>query len=1160
MKVVCFFCSILFVLFLFGCCEESPNLQRGREQPSATIAESSKTYATKTQPPLSDKRQEFHFLQYTAPTVTNGGAAIAVASSDFDQDGVPDVAVGYATAEKGVLIIHHGIVTSKDPRDFPFSETGSSIEISLHPELLASGDFDNDGNIDLAVAAKGENRICWLKGNGKGELHLAQELTLPGQITTLFTADTNRHDGRMNLIAGGHSSSGSHVVVLDGQNGAFSAEPEIFDLPSDAIAFAAEDFDQDYWIDLAVATETKLMILYGSDRRSSSAVRVQSVTLPFQIRSIVSGRFTHKHYRGLAMLSDSGKVHLLVPEKKKKNKIKWDRRSLARGLWPDSSTLIRARVTGNPLDDLILVDQRNLSLNVIASTKGDRYALQYSLQAEAKPVAVLPVRLNRDALSDLIILEDDPNKLFSIALTQPQATYQVNLTSDESDANLGDGVCDIDIGTAGDQCTLRAAIQQANSNAGADVILFLSNVTNISPLIPLPAITDPVQMGASQGPQRTFISGANVIVPAHGLQISAGDSLITDIGINGFDAGVADCGIGLDTNGNNVIFDVYLGTDEAGASAVGNRNGICVLNSPDNEILENLISGNFVNGVQLGGNNTTGTVIRDNLIGTDVTGTQPLGNGSHGINSLAANSHTVEGNVISANGANGVLVNNGSLIYDSKIGTDATGTVSLGNALLGISIVGSNNSVEGSSNVEALSVVAANGSGGISILGDNNRVFQSFVGTNLSDSNLGNSGDGILIQNGSDNRIDRNTIAFNGSELGNGIRVIGNGAQRNEFAFNSIHSNLQLGIDLGGDGVTPNDAGDADSGPNDLQNFPVLTSAEQHEDIVSILGTLHSLPNTEFSIDIFSSPTCDPSGFGEGLQIQTSGLNHQTTDANGDVSFQISISLVPVGTFLTAVVTRREGDFDIESSEFSSCIQVQAMPPPDPMPSCTLAPAFASLELGEEISVKATVLDSSGNPVDGAPITFYVSGSGGSWYEHTTTDSLGEAFTSELYAIVPFHVWVSADADTSEGLVSCGSSSIEWVLFCEEVIAPFNISANLKELPVQHPRLQEYRKRFAPFLNEITASLSMDTSLLFRTNDVLSKLRGRIDALSEQTTQVIDSTELQMVNDLLVAYAEQASPQLRKELEKLQTDLQNPKIQREIGFIVARKPMMEVEQ
>ena len=48
---------------------------------------------------------------------------------------------------------------------------------------------------------------------------------------------------------------------------------------------------------------------------------------------------------------------------------------------------------------------------------------------------------------------------------------------------------------------------------------------------------------------------------------------------------------------------------------------------------------------------------------------------------------------------------------------------------------------------------------------------------------------------------------------------------KNSIRRNVIYDNTGMGIDLGGDGVTGNDTGDADSGQNRLQNFPEIYSA-----------------------------------------------------------------------------------------------------------------------------------------------------------------------------------------------------------------------------------------------------------------------------------------------------------------------------------------------
>ena len=75
------------------------------------------------------------------------------------------------------------------------------------------------------------------------------------------------------------------------------------------------------------------------------------------------------------------------------------------------------------------------------------------------------------------------------------STYVVNDLGDAADQSAGNDSC----ATAGAVCTLRAAIEEANAHAGADVITF-SVAGTIAPATPLPPIADQVQIDATTSP------------------------------------------------------------------------------------------------------------------------------------------------------------------------------------------------------------------------------------------------------------------------------------------------------------------------------------------------------------------------------------------------------------------------------------------------------------------------------------------------------------------------------------------------------------------------------------------------------------------------------------------------------------------------------------
>ncbi len=199
-------------------------------------------------------------------------------------------------------------------------------------------------------------------------------------------------------------------------------------------------------------------------------------------------------------------------------------------------------------------------------------------------------------------------------------------------------------------------------------------------------------------------------------------------------------------------------------------------------------------------------------------------------------SSTLRGLVINRYGAYGVRLDGGgaNIVEGNFIGTNVSGTAALGNVSEGVYIVGSSANRVGGTALAARNVISGNGIGGVRIVGPSatgNKIHGNYIGTAVDGvTPLGNGGHGVSIASAYGNAIggagagEGNTIAYN---TGAGVQIW-TGATSNAVLSNSIHSNGLLGIDLALfdiSGVTPNDPGDPDTGPNNLQNFPVLSSA-----------------------------------------------------------------------------------------------------------------------------------------------------------------------------------------------------------------------------------------------------------------------------------------------------------------------------------------------
>lgn len=413
-------------------------------------------------------------------------------------------------------------------------------------------------------------------------------------------------------------------------------------------------------------------------------------------------------------------------------------------------------------------------------------------------------------------------------------TFTVNSTADLADANLGNSLCDVDLVATGSQCTLRAAIQEANDTPNGtfngspvnDSIRFNiagTGVQTISPASELPPITDPVtidgytQPGTSKNTSATGAINAKLLIELTGANAS-------------------------------------------------NADGLSLAPNSSNSVVRGLVINRFFDGILI---DSGGIKIEGNFIGTDPSGLGDLGN-ARGVDFFtSAQGGTVVGgdtpaarNLISGN-ETGIFFQRGSAgqeVRGNLIGTKKDGTSALGND------------------------------------------------------------DGVVVLSGSSNTVRANTIAF--SQFDGVVITDFESNIENRILSNSIFSNGDLGIDLEGGnenaaGATANDGDDSatsepdpdeDTGPNNLQNKPNLTSAKSSASATTIKGRLNSTPATIFEVQFFSNP----SGTNEGKRFI--GQISVTTGPEGLVPFVFEpAQRVALGQTITATATDPGGN----TSEFS---------------------------------------------------------------------------------------------------------------------------------------------------------------------------------------------------------------------------------------------------
>ncbi len=718
-----------------------------------------------------------------------------------------------------------------------FAGTVAVLPLAEAADLVAAGDFDADGRVDVVTAARGGHSVWLWAGDGAGGLAAAGRLVTDAPVTALAAGELDMADGLADLAVG-VSDGRTHALLLHASTrGAFRATAQSVALPAAARAIAFGAFTGTRAQDVAVAAGSTIVTVRGQDgpvapaqapaRAPAVARSLVTLDLGAPVTDLAAGRFVDGHGLQLAALVGGDAVLVALSG----TPAVADR--LALGAGPDARLAAGKLAAGDGLD-LLVTDPAAPRVRVLAGAFRGPAAGTATLALDAAPAAALALRTGPTGLADLVVFADG----IGAPVLAPQAVasiFTVNATADAADANPGDGVCDTGSGT----CTLRAALQEANALAGADTIEFAlgAGTPSITLASALPALTDAVTIaGDTGGATRVEINANSTAGPGLSLAAGSSGSRLRALVINR--AGTGNPGVRVDS-ANNTIEGCYVGTDSAGGSSVaGNAAGGVLLTGSGatgnlvggtSAAARNVISHNATFGVKLDAG-AAGNRIVGNYIGTNAAGSAANANTSDGvlvqggannnrIGEEAAAPGTAPGNVISGNSSNGVNVTgsgtNANTVAGNLIGTQANGTSGLANPTNNVFLQnGAQSNVIGGASAASRNVISSSSisstEDGVEVSGtntNNNAIKGNYIGVDITGATaLANAGNGVYVTAGATGTIVGGDTATPGTAPGNvisGNSAAGVYVQSSSTTGTLVQGNL-IGLNAAGNAKVAN--------------------------------------------------------------------------------------------------------------------------------------------------------------------------------------------------------------------------------------------------------------------------------------------------------------------------------------------------------------------
>ncbi len=823
----------------------------------STLAPVGWAQAPRRPEPLIDLKSARH-----VPTHYSGAQAFAVqsatplslATADFDEDGMPDLASGYAAAGGGVLTIHRGNVQSLWPygaalrNGTPPEFLPDALVLTLPeaPDFLGAGDFDADGHWDIVAVKSGSRALYFLRGDGHGGFAPAEKIDLPGAATAMTTGEINRRDGLTDIAVGITTDAGAQVLVFEWPEGALRGKPETLSIPAAAASLTMAPLDDSGMYSLAVAAGRDLVVFHGRDRRLTNIKKVRDAvpaaemtrqSFSFGLRALTAGKFT-SDLLDLAALGDDGKVHFLeradadyqaalaaqprsapglpgmlpsgrklgapapaMPKKPAGREMTMRSEVLLPFSTGVAARLIAAHTSLGQSDELLALDGESGQIHFLAresAAAGRERTMRLALSSkvpQGAAAAVLPMRLRPGAIHSLVMLTPAQREPV-VAHAGPPTVFTVTNTADS--APSGGTLENTDI-----PGSLRTAITNARHATAPTSIVFNIPVTdpNYNPATGV-FIIKPLPNTNCGGDGGFFVTCETLPEPPAGCTIDG----YTQPGgtLNAITQPAASPN--TLTQGDNAVLKIEINGALAGQGPSG-------LNLFDGTgTVRGLIFTGFSLVLPPGGANSFGgngiaiqsntNFVEGNFTGIESTGVtakpNSIGIGDFGSGNTIGGTTPQARNLIGNGYTSAVLGTPADTVQGNYAGTDRTGTFALdGGGLLfagqGSTIGGT---AAGSSNLSSGSGVGLGIQfvSGNSFTPDNNLAMGNIFGLDVTGTTPVGNTVGVTILSGNKNQIGGTTPAARNIISGN----FSDGVQITDAADQNVIEGNFIGVDITG--------------------------------------------------------------------------------------------------------------------------------------------------------------------------------------------------------------------------------------------------------------------------------------------------------------------------------------------------------------------------